>query len=218
MFKKIALVLVAALAGLFVVIAMQPAEYHVERTLEIEAPPEVVFALVNDFKQFSRYSPWDAADPELKRTFSAETSGVGATYGWSGNTEVGSGSMTITEATAPTKLTMRLDFKEPMASTATAGFLIAKTDTGSKATWYVDGENNFVGKGFCLFMDINAKIGEAYEQGLARLNTAAKEDVAAAAKAKAEAEALAAAAAAAAKAEADAAAAEGTTVLTAGKP
>ncbi len=220
MFKKIALVFVAAVAGLAIVIAMQPAEYHVERTLEIEAPPEVVFALVNDFRQFSRYSPWEAKDPSLKKTFGEKTSGVGATYGWSGNDEVGAGTMTIIEAAPPTELAMRLDFVEPMVSTAVAGFHISKTDTGTKATWYVDGKNDFGGKAFCLFGDIDTHIGSAYEQGLVKLNIAAKEDVAAAAKEQALA---AAKALAEAKAEADAEAeaeltdgAKGATQLTGG--
>lgn len=210
MFKKIALGLLAAIAALLVVIAMQPAAYHVERTVEIEAPPEVVFALVSDLKEFGRFSPWEDADPDMKKTFGATTSGVGGSYDWSGNAEVGSGTMTITESTAPEKLVMRLDFNEPMASTATSGFLVSATDTGSKATWYVDGENNFVAKGFCLFMDIEEKIGGAYDKGLAKLGTIAKEE-AAAAKAKAEAEALAKAEAETeAAAAAAAAAVEGT--------
>lgn len=215
MFKKIAFGLVVAVAALLVVIAVQPNEYHVERTADIDAPPEVVFGLVSDFKQFTRWSPWNKFDPDMKKTYGEQTSGVGGTYEWSGNSKVGAGRMTLTEVSAPDKAVMRLDFTEPMASTATTGFLIAAAGTGSKVTWYVDGENSFIAKGFCLFMDIEKEIGTSYEEGLSSLNTLAKQEVAAQ-----EARALAAAKAARAleaeKAAAEQAAAEGNTQLAAG--
>lgn len=218
MFKKIALVLVAAIAVFLVVVVMQPAAYHVERTAEIEAPPEVVFALLNDFKGFKRWSPWDAKDPSMKTTYGEKTAGVGGSYDWSGNDQVGEGTMTIIESTPSSKVVMRLDFKKPMESTATAGFIIAKSGQGSKTTWYVDGENNFVGKAACLFMDMDEHIGAAYESGLAKLNTIAQEEVVAIEKAKLAAAAAAAAQAKAAAEEAAAAAeAEAETTLAGGK-
>ena len=84
-----------------------------------------------------------------------------------------------------------------------AGFDIEASGAGSKVTWWVEGENNFMGKAFGLFMDMDKMIGDTYAEGLANLGKLAKADAEAAAKAAAEAKAKAEAEAKA-KAEAEA--------------
>ncbi len=91
MLKKIALGLLAAIAAFAVLVALQPTKYHVERTVELDAPPEIVFAHVSDLEGFQRWSHWADADPNMKKTFGEITAGLGATYEWSGNTPGGAG-------------------------------------------------------------------------------------------------------------------------------
>jgi hypothetical protein len=53
-------VLLASLAILvifLVVVALQPAEFQVERQATFSAPPDAVFALVNDFHRWPDWSP-----------------------------------------------------------------------------------------------------------------------------------------------------------------
>jgi uncharacterized protein YndB with AHSA1/START domain len=78
-----------------VVVAMQPADYSISRSVTIDAPPEVVFAQVNDFHQWEAWSPWIELDPDAKETFEGPTSGEGAKFGWNGNDKVGEVQMTI---------------------------------------------------------------------------------------------------------------------------
>ena len=47
--RLILLALAVIIVGLVVVIAMQPADFRIERSTTIAAPPEEVFAQVNDF-------------------------------------------------------------------------------------------------------------------------------------------------------------------------
>jgi hypothetical protein len=49
----------------------------------------------------------------MKRIYGATTAGKGATYGWEGNGNVGSGSMEILNAPAPSQVTIKLDFMKP---------------------------------------------------------------------------------------------------------
>jgi hypothetical protein len=37
---------------------MQPADFRVTRSASIDAPPEVVFAQVNDLRKWNDWSPW----------------------------------------------------------------------------------------------------------------------------------------------------------------
>lgn len=161
-------VVVVALA-LF--IATRPATFHIERSITMAAPPERAFAQVNDFHAWGAWSPWEKIDPEMQRTFSGPPSGPGAIYAWSGDRNIGKGRMTIVESDAPSHIGIKLEFFEPMAATSTAKFTFAPVADGTKVTWAMDGENNFVGKAVSLFMNMDTMIGGNFESGLAALKT-----------------------------------------------
>ena len=91
MFKKIFIGLVALIAILGVVVAMQPPEFRVSRATTIQAPAEKVFAEVNDFHRWEHWSPWAKLDPNMTTTYGGPPSGVGSVYEWKGNSAVGSG-------------------------------------------------------------------------------------------------------------------------------
>ena len=100
MLKIIAIIVVVLVAGVLVFAATKPDTFRVQRAASIKAPPEKVFALINDFKRWDAWSPWEKKDPAMKRTWGAVTSGRGAKYAWEGNKDVGSGRMEISESVA----------------------------------------------------------------------------------------------------------------------
>ena len=57
-----------------------------------------MFAQVNDFRNWEAWSPWAKLDPAPKNSFEGAPAGKGAIFKWSGNNEVGEGSMTVTES------------------------------------------------------------------------------------------------------------------------
>src|SRR6266436_6213698 len=91
MFKKIAMVVAVLIAAILAFAATRPDTFRVQRAASIKAPPEKVFALLNDFQRWEAWSPWEKKDPAMKRTFSVVTSGKGAQYAWEGNKDVGQG-------------------------------------------------------------------------------------------------------------------------------
>lgn len=173
MLKKILIGLGVVFALLLVAISLQPATFHVERSTNISAPPEAAFAQVNDFHAWHNWSPWEKLDPSMKRTFDGAPSGVGAKYAWVGNKEVGEGRMTIEES-SPSKIAIKLEFLKPFEATNTATFTFSKTAEGTKATWAMDGNNNFFSKAMHLVMDMDKMIGPDFERGLAGIKTAAE--------------------------------------------
>ncbi len=62
MLKKIFFALLIIVVALGVVIAMQPGEYRVSRTMKMSAPASVVFDQVNDFHKWQAWSPWSKID------------------------------------------------------------------------------------------------------------------------------------------------------------
>ena len=169
MLKKLLIGVVVVLVAFVGFVATRPDTYHVERSAVVAAPPEAVFAALADFKTFPEWSPWAKRDPAMRTTLSSPSSGVGATYAWEGNNDVGKGKMTIVESTSPTKLRQKLEFLEPFASEADTGFEIKPEGTSSKVTWSMDGKANFMSKAMSVFMDMDKMIGKDFEDGLANL-------------------------------------------------
>jgi hypothetical protein len=67
---------------------------------------------------------------------------------------------------------LRLDFLKPMESTCTGEFTLQPAaGGGTTVTWALYGENNFLGKAFCLFMNQDRMVGGPFEEGLASLKT-----------------------------------------------
>mgnify|MGYP003579896048 CR=1 FL=1 len=77
--------------------------------------------------------------------------------------------MTILESRPNELVKYRLDFIKPFEDTATSEFVLKPDGDQTAVTWSMDGTNNFVGKMFCLFMDMDEMIGSKYEEGLASM-------------------------------------------------
>lgn len=169
MAKKVLIALGVLLGVLLVVIVLQPATYHVERSVVVKAPPAVVFPFANNFKQWHVWSPWSKLDPDMKTTYSDPPAGKGATYEWVGNDDVGQGKMTIIESVPDEKVAIDLHFITPFESQAQTDVLLAKEGEGTKVTWTMHGDNTFMGKAMGLFMSMDDMIGADYEKGLAAL-------------------------------------------------
>src|SRR5215831_18762204 len=177
MLKRIALtlflVITIAVIAVLSIAATRPATFHVERSLSMAAPPEAVFAVLNDMRRFKDWSPWEKLDPAMKITYEGPSTGVGASYSWVGNKEVGEGRMTTIDATPPTSLTQKLEFIKPFASTCAVHYTIAPDGQGSRVTWGIDGNNNYVSKVMCLFVSMDAMMGKDFESGLSNLKQVA---------------------------------------------
>jgi hypothetical protein len=176
---KIILIAIPVIIVVFlIIVAMQPAEYRVTRSLAMSAPPEAAFQHVNELKKWEAWNPWGKIDPAMKLTYEGPTSGVGAAYAWAGNNEVGEGRMTITESRPNELVQLKLEFFKPMAGVSTAEFTFKPEGNQTTVTWTMTGKNNFIAKAFCLFMSMDKMIGGMFEQGLANLNAVAQTAVA----------------------------------------
>ena len=174
MFKKILLGIAAIIIVFLAVVALQPADFRVTRSITIAAPPEVVFAQVNELKKWEAWSPWAKLDPNAKNNYEGPAAGVGAAFAWSGNNQVGEGRMTITESRSNELVRFKLEFVKPMAGTSTSEFTFKPEGNQTTVTWTMSGKNNFVGRAMCLFMNMDKMVGGQFEQGLATMKSVAE--------------------------------------------
>ncbi|PJI95384.1 uncharacterized protein YndB with AHSA1/START domain [Acidovorax sp. 69] len=174
MIKTIALVLLAALGLFLAFAATRPDSFRVERSRVISAPPERVYALVHDLRQFNTWNPYERKDPAAKGEYSATTTGPGARYAWQGD-KIGTGSMEIVEATAPVRVGMKLDFVAPFEAHNQVEFSLQPEAQGAtRVTWAMHGPVPYVAKIAHLVFNMDRMVGQDFEDGLANLQAEAQ--------------------------------------------
>ncbi len=174
MIKKILIVIagIAVIIGAFAVfVALQPAEFRIERTATIAAPAPDVFAQVNDLHNWQAWSPWAKLDPQAKVTFEGAPAGQGAVFTWSGNDDVGEGSMTLAESRPNELIRIQVAFVRPFEGGNVSEFAFKPDGSQTAVTWTMSGRNGFIGKAMCLFVDMDKMLGGDMEKGLAQMKS-----------------------------------------------
>jgi len=174
MLKWIGIGVAVLVVGFLVVVALQPSSFRIERSQKMEAPPFVVFNIVNDFKRWPSWSPGEKLDPNMEKKHSGAEVGVGSVYEWTGNDQVGTGRMTIKESVPEKRIAIELEFLEPWEATNKTLFTFTRVDGGVDVNWAMEGENNFMAKAASLFMNMDEMVGGDFEKGLAALQKIAE--------------------------------------------
>ena len=142
--------------------------YHIERSIEIDAPKSLVLESVSKFKIADKWSPWNELDPNMTKTYSGTDGEVGASYSWSGNEEVGAGQQTI-QAIGPDRVDMRLNISEPFKADFPASFVLVGDDQKTKITWILDPVLPFPVNVWAMFTNVDKAMGKDYDRGLGNL-------------------------------------------------
>jgi len=170
MFLPILIVVLAVVVLLLVVIALRPSQFSVTRSCTVAAPSDAVFEQVNDLHNWEAWSPWAKLDPAAKSTYEGPPAGVGASFAWAGNRNIGEGRMTITESRPYELVRFKLDFLKPFKGTNTAEFAFKPEGDQTQVTWSMSGHNSFFAKAIGLFINCDDMIGKQFEKGLEQLN------------------------------------------------
>ena len=170
----IAVIIAIAIAAVLILAATKPNTLRVQRATSIKAPADRIFPMINDFRQWRTWSPYENKDPAMNRTYEGAGSGKGAVYAWDGNNNVGSGRMEILETAVPSKITIKLDFFKPFEGHNTAEFTMLPQGDATLLTWTMHGPAVFISKVMQVFMNLDHMIGRDFEVGLANLKKLAE--------------------------------------------
>ena len=167
----LAIVLIAAV--LFFA-AARPDTFRVQRSMNIKAAPEKVFALINNFRNWDAWSPWEKMDLTMKKIHIGPESGKGAVYEWEGNKKVGQGRMEIIESSPATRILIQLDFIKPFEGHNMAEFTLKAEGGSTSITWAMYGPSPYFAKLMGLFCNMDKMIGKDFEAGLLGMKTLAE--------------------------------------------
>ena len=165
---------VAGIVVILIIASTKPDTFRIERHININAPPEKIFALLDDFHAWTQWSPWERKDPALKRSYSGAATGRGAVYEWEGNKNVGKGRMEISDSVPPSRLLVDLHFVSPFEARNTAEFTLTPVGNATTVNWAMYGPNVFMSKVMGTVMNMDKMIGKDFEQGLANMKAVAE--------------------------------------------
>ncbi len=168
--KRILLVLAIILLVITAIGLLLPSHVHIERSTVINKPREMVFAYVNDLRNWNTWSPFYELDTTASYSHDGPPAGKGSKISWvSAHKNVGTGSITISGVNEPSSIQQELNFMEE--GTARANFNFEEEGAATRMTWGFDFDTGFnpllriLGK----FMD--GMVGKDFEKGLANLKS-----------------------------------------------
>jgi Polyketide cyclase / dehydrase and lipid transport len=171
-----AIVAIAPVAGLLAYAATTPDTFRIQRTASIKAPPEKIFAFINDMRAWVRWSPFEKKDPDMKRIFSGAEAGKGSFYEWDGDRNIGRGRLAITDTAPPFKVVVDMHFIRPFEAYDTAEFTLEPHGDMTTVTWEMRGPVPYVGKIVHLFVNMDRMLGNEFDAGLENLKALTERD------------------------------------------
>ena len=169
--KLFLFVLVALVVVVFIVAAVVPGTYDVDRTVIIEKPKTLVYDYVKYLKNQDNFSKWANIDPGMKKDFRGKDGTVGFVSAWeSDHKDVGKGEQEIIKIQEGSRIDYELRFIAPWESTSPAFMSVDSIDSSQTiVTWGFHGEMPMPMNLMLLFMDMEEMLGNDLAEGLDRL-------------------------------------------------
>ncbi|HCX23896.1 MAG TPA: hypothetical protein DHN29_18380 [Cytophagales bacterium] len=167
--KIVVLIVFLLVLAVLSLIYFLPDKAHMEREIVIDAPASKVYQDLIFFRNFNKWSPWAAKDPNAQYTYTGADFGPGAVIAWtSEHPDLGDGSLEIllTEKSKRVIWEMKFDGYE---STPTSSFLLNPVEESkTKVVWTYD-EEGIKGFSKIFMLGIDGFLGGDWESGLAML-------------------------------------------------
>lgn len=179
--KYLFFLLLIVIIGGAIYFATKDGSFDVAETKVINAPAEVVYNNVKDFKSWPQWGPWMEEDENMKIDYAEKTEGEGASYSWTSEA-VGDGSMKTVKVIPNKEIQQEIVFNTPMGdSKSDVYWYFEETENPgqTKVTWGMKGEQSFMEKVFMSFQedDMETGISTMFASGLNNLEEVVEESM-----------------------------------------
>ena len=170
---SIVIILIVFMALAISFMALSPKNMNYEAEQSIDAPPHMVFNLVNDLSKWTLWSPVLELDPDAENTYSDNTVGQGARWSWKGNELVGEGQRKILESVAGDSIITEIEFSG-LPTLSQGKWTFVRDGDATIVTWaYKGGNTSFPYRPFNVLYKRGFK--KTYKKGLKKLKQIAEE-------------------------------------------
>ena len=149
---------------------IQPKNYLVKRSTEINAPIQEVHKKISSWKSWEKWSPWVELDTAMYTKIGGLDGTIGSRYNWkSNNPDVGTGNMVFTDFKKD-KVGFKINLQSPFNISQDAYFIIKENSKGNThIIWSLNGESSFFERIASVFWNMDAMVGPDLEKGLRNL-------------------------------------------------
>lgn len=142
-----------------------PADMDTEKSTVINASDSAIFVVVSDFNTWASWDPFNERDKTIKSTITGTPGQLGHKNSWT--SKDGPGTQEVVEITPYSYV--RMDLILGGSGTNTVEWKLDPADAGTKVTWSVKGNINFMMRGMFLVIGLKGQMSESFERGLSNL-------------------------------------------------
>ncbi|MFA8342923.1 MAG: SRPBCC family protein [Rhodothermaceae bacterium] len=177
--KIVGIALITLVAVFFILAAVAPKEYRVERTVLINAPKDVVFDNVKYWKNWGKWSPWGEMDPQMVITVEGPDGTKGSKYVWEGTPELtGKGEMINKGVKELEEISYRLRFILPWEGESDGYVRLSDKEGKVEAAWGFYGEYPYPANIMLLFISMEDMMKKDFDRGLELLKNISEKEAA----------------------------------------
>lgn len=140
---------------------------RISRSIEIKAPPEIIFPFVNSSRLINQWNPFISEDTAVNLIFGSVSEGVGAQWSWEGK-KAGAGTATIVESKPFQHVILDLQFKKPFRAKNSGCYELVAKNGFTEVIWSVD-ETALIPRVISSFINLEKIIGKTFDKGLVKL-------------------------------------------------
>ena len=161
--KYIFFLVLIAIIGSSVYVATLDGSFDIHQSRTMKVPASLTYKNINDFKNWKHWGPWYELDSTIVATFPEKTSGIGASYSWTG--KEGNGSIKTISTIENKEIIQQIDFGS--GSTPEVYWKLETLQDSTKVTWGMRGKNSFTEKIYWLLNGgVSKNMTPMYSRGL----------------------------------------------------
>ena len=155
--------------------AARPPNFSVQRWQRIAAPPQHIFDLLQNLRQWEEWSSWGPFARTVVRRFSRSSAGLGAGCYWQDKARGAEGSMEVMHLTHPVQLAIAVTATLPVEEHQLAEFLLEPDASGgTMVSWVLRGEAPFLMRVKGVLRGHGSRQGRQLQADLKRLQALAE--------------------------------------------
>lgn len=167
--KWLGIVLFIIIALFLIIPLFLPSDFHIEKSVIIDKPVDIVFQTATDMDQRAKWDPWIEMDPNAEMKVTMKPDIIGSGYSWNGKI-IGKGKITIKKFVPNELIKSEIEFISPRSSISHIIWHFMDIKKGTKVTWAFEGELSYPIEKWMGFI-IERKISTPFEKGLNNFKT-----------------------------------------------
>ncbi len=166
---KASLGVFAVLVSFLAYVSTREGKFRYERSGVIAASPEDIYPYLFDLRKGAEWSPYEKADPTMKKTFSGPEAQVGSVLEFDSDKGAGAGRLEVLKAVPNELVEIKLTMTKPIRADNVVEYRLTPEADGTRFTWSMAGDGGFIGKLMNVFIDCEEMVAGQFSEGIDNL-------------------------------------------------